>query len=175
MIRFILAIFFAASGTLAGVNFGSAQREAQMQREQKAAVTGNPKNSVYLSPEIFTSSVISGKDQLSFAIFRFAIETDLAVDNQTGIDDEVILADALNSVAFNSELYSAGKDSMPDISGFADQMVAISNQATGGKRFKQALILQFDLFSRTEVRKRVVEERILSDDPPKTKPKVVEH
>ena len=175
MIRLLFAMFFAASGTLAGVNFGSAQREAQMQREKKAAVAGNPKNSVYFAPEIFTSSVIRGKDQLSFAIFRFALETDLSVKNETGIADDVILADALNSAALNSELYGAGKDSMPDISTFADQMVATSNHVTGGKRFRRALILQFDLFSRTEVRKRVVEERIMSDDEPKTKPKVAEH
>lgn len=175
MIRPLLAIIFAASGTLAGVNFGITQREADTARRTKAAATHSPEESVYLTPDIFTSSVIRGKDQLGFAIFRFALETDMSVKNPAGITDEVILADALNSVAFNSDLFSGGKDKTPDMSSLTDEMLALSNQVTGGKRFRQALILQFDLFSRTEVRKKIVEERILSDDKPVAKPKGAEH
>ena len=82
------------------------------------------------------------------------------------------MADALNSVTFNSDLYHPDGDSTPDISTYADKMVTMANHATGGNRFKRAMILQYDLFSRTDVRKRVVEERLLSTDEPEKRSKV---
>ena len=172
MIRALVAICFAASGALAGITFGSRQRTLEIEQKKAAPAAAILENILYLAPDIFTASVIGEKDQLSFAIFRFAFESDLAVKNETGVDDEVILADALNSVTFNSELYRPHNGSTPDISTYADKMVAMANHATGGNRFKRAMILQYDLFSRTDVRKRVVEERLLSTDEPEKKSKV---
>ena len=163
MIRLLIAVLFAASGAYAGILSGEWHRKTIDLQTKLVRNDKRVANSTYLLPDIFVTSVVRDRTQLGFAILRFAVECDLAMSNRTGVDDAVVLADAVNAVMFNRESAGPGGADLPEVSAVADEMLAVANLAAEGKRFRRALILQVDLFDRTEVRKRVVVERIAKD------------
>jgi hypothetical protein len=158
MLRVALVIAFTCCGTATGIFLGNLEEKAGT----KLAASRSERHVAfeYLTPDLFVTSIIREASLSGFYIFRFVIEYDPSVKNTTGISDDVILADSMAAATFNNETDKVSKTDIPDVSAYADTALAEANRVVAGKRFTQMLVQQFDLFDRTEVRKKVVEERV---------------
>lgn len=161
MLRLILIVLMAAAGSAGGIwggyVFANLPKDAASAGDSAATV--HP--TVFLTPEIFVAPLVNGQEIVGFLVCRFAFGVDPAIPSGAGIDDDTLLADLFYEAAFNGSAYKPGETKVPDLSAVADKMLFRMNEITGDMRFTSALIQQVDLFSRSEVRRKVVEERLL--------------
>jgi hypothetical protein len=163
MLRLLIVIVFVCLGTLTGIWAGNVFAGDP---ENKIAVEGElpgPHETAYLTPEIFVLPIVTSSEVNGFLVTRFAFGTNNSEANNTGVDDETILRDIFYDVAFNSAVYRPGETRVPDASAVADALLAKGNDFVGVQRFTSVLIQQVDFFNRSEVRRKVVEERSLPD------------
>ncbi len=161
MFRILIVVVFAAAGSTGGIWGGLVYAAFQKDAKSDEPPADNAKSALYLTPEIFVVPVLENWKLKAFLICRFAVGVDPAVPNISGIDDETILADLYYETAFNGDVYRAGQTRVPDASLMVDALLARANEVVGAKRFTNVLIQQVDLFYRTDVRRKVVEERLV--------------
>ena len=152
---FILSIIISTIS----IFYGEKHAKITTNDSQKLKTTAKLKKIEYVNPDIYAYPVIIKKELVGYFICKFSFEIDAEVNYEFEVDEKDFLTDIFYQSAFESQIFIREGDAVPDVAKVADIALAKSNEVSVSKRYLNVLIQQVDYFDRTEVRRKIVEER----------------
>lgn len=159
MLQIILIILLSIAGSAGGIWAGYVASTQVPDAETSTTAHGSKAEPVFLTPELFVVPLVTKSTVQGYFVCRLVFEIDPSIPPAVGVNEDTLLADQFYQVSFKGEFYDLENRNIPDVSKLVDTLVANLNELTADSRYTRVYVQQVDLFERSEVRKKVVEDR----------------
>lgn len=157
--RLLIAFLFSVIISSTGIFYGEKYADKKIKDSNIIKSKPNLSKIEYLNSDIYAYPVIKNKNLIGFFICKYIYEINAEIAFSFEVDESAFLSDIFYQSAFESQIFILEGNAVPDVAKVADLALAKSNESHLSKRYLNVLIQQVDYFERTEVRRKIVEER----------------